>query len=110
MTVMRTGLIVLVALGFALLQPTGLRADELPAYPDKSKLLIWRDADGKEHPIKTAADWAKRRAHILAHMQEVMGTMPDAGRKVPLDVQTVEETKMDKFIRRKITIAVEKGD
>src|SRR5437899_2159931 len=48
-----------------------------PFYPDKTKLLVYRDADGKEHPVNSAADWAKRRAHILANMQEVMGPLPD---------------------------------
>lgn len=86
------------------------RAQTPPTYPDKAKLLVWRDAAGKEQPVKNRDDWAKRRAHILANMQEVMGPLPDDSRKVPLDVQTVEEVKMDKYVRRKITLAVEKGD
>src|SRR5207253_830585 len=56
-----------------------------PFYPDKSKLLIWRDEDGQDHPINKAADWPKRREHILANMQLVMGKLPDAKQKVPLD-------------------------
>ena len=103
-------LLVPVLTGLALIAPAALRADDLPVYPDKAKLLVWRDAESKEHAVKTAADWAKRRAHILAHMQEVMGPLPAADRKVPLDAQTIDETKTDKFIRRKLTIAVEKGD
>src|SRR5262249_37085821 len=39
-----------------------------------------------------------------------MGKMPDNARKVPLDAQLHEEMKMEKYIRRKLTIAVEKGD
>ena len=58
-----------------------------PNYPDKSKLLVWQDDAGKQHPITTPADWAKRRAHILANMQEVMGPLPDAKSKVSLDVR-----------------------
>lgn len=85
-------------------------AGDPPFYADKSKLLVYLDADGKEHPVRTAADWARRRAHILANMQVVMGPMPDAGRKVPLDVKIDEETKTDRYIRRKLTFAVEKGD
>jgi len=65
-----------------------------PFYPDKTKLLVYRDADGKEHPIKTKADWAKRREHILANMQLVMGPLPDEARKVPLDVKITEETDL----------------
>lgn len=101
---------VILLAGVCLASPLPLRAQDAPVYPDKTKLLVWRDADNKDQPVRAAADWAKRRAHILAHMQEVMGPLPAADRKVPLDVQTVEETKTDKFIRRKVTIAVEKGD
>jgi len=81
-----------------------------PVYPDHSKLLIVRDAEGKEVPVKSPDDWKKRRAHIVANMELVMGPLPPIEKKVPLDPQMIEEVKTDKFIRRKITIAVEKGD
>lgn len=80
------------------------------AYPDKTRLLVLRDAEGKEQPIKTPEDWAKRRAHILANMQRVMGPLPDDARKVPLDPKVEEEKQEEKYTRRKISIAVEKGD
>jgi hypothetical protein len=82
----------------------------LPFYPDKAKLLVWRDGDGKEHAITTKADWAKRRKHILANMQLVMGPLPDDTHKVPLDVKVTEEKKVGKYVRKKLTFAVEKGD
>src|SRR5437879_390335 len=78
----------------------------LPLYPDKTKLLVWRDEKDREHAITKPADWPRRREHILAAMQVVMGPLPAAERKVPLDVQVSEETKTDKYIRRKITFAV----
>ena len=81
-----------------------------PAYPDHAKLLVIRDAAGKETPVKSAADWAKRRAHILANMQLVMGPLPDASKKVSLDVQVSEEINADKWLRRKITFASERED
>ena len=85
-------------------------AADPPFYPDRQKLLVWRDAEGKEHPVKTPADWEKRRAHILAGMQLAMGPLPDASNKVPLDIKKTEEKKTEKFIRTKLTFAVEKGD
>src|SRR5437660_379281 len=72
-----------------------------PFYADKTNLLVYQDADGKQHPVTTAADWEKRREHILANMQLVMGPLPDAARKVPLDVQIVEEVRTRHFIRKK---------
>jgi acetyl esterase/lipase len=86
------------------------RAAEPPFYPDKTRLLIYLDAAGKEQPIRQADDWPRRRAHILATMQEVMGPLPDAKRKVPLDVQVVEEVQADHYRRLKITVAVENDD
>jgi hypothetical protein len=85
-------------------------AEPTPPYPDHTRLLVWKDAEGKEHPVRTAEDWAKRRAHILAHMQEVMGPLPDASKKVPLDVQIEKTEDAGKYIRKKLTLAVEKGD
>src|SRR5262249_23356844 len=55
---------------WVLLLIVGLAAAEPPFYPDKTRLLVYRDGD-KEVPIATAADWAKRREHILANMQLV---------------------------------------
>ena len=81
-----------------------------PFYPDKTKLLVYRDADGKEHAITKPADWSKRREHILANMQEVMGPLPDDSRKVPLEVRYTEEKKTDKWTRKKLTFAPEKDD
>lgn len=85
-------------------------AESAPVYPDKSKLLVYRDADGKQHAVTTAADWARRRAHILANMQLVMGELPDASKKVPLDVKMTEEAKTDHYVRKKLTFAPEKDD
>jgi dienelactone hydrolase len=81
-----------------------------PFYADKTHLLIYRDAGGQEYPVKSAADWAKRRAHILANMQEVMGPLPDGANKMPLDVKVLEEVQTPHYIRKKLTFAVEKDD
>jgi dienelactone hydrolase len=81
-----------------------------PFYADKMNLLVYIDTNGKTHSITTAADWQKRRNHILANMQLVTGPLPEASQKVPLDVQVLEEVKLDKVTCRKITFAVEKKD
>jgi pimeloyl-ACP methyl ester carboxylesterase len=85
-------------------------SSDAPSYSDKSRLLVVRDADGKETPVRTADDWAKRRAHILANMQFVMGPLPGDEAKVPLDVKVTEEVKVGGYIRKKLTFAVEKDD
>ena len=81
-----------------------------PSYPDHSKLLVVRDASGTESPVASASDWDVRRAHILAHLQEVMGPLPGGERRVPLDVRSVETFDEPTYVRHKITYASEPGD
>ena len=81
-----------------------------PPYADKQHLLAYRDASGLEHPISKAADWPRRQAHILANMQQVMGPLPEDSRKVPLDMRVVDEARLPRFTRQKITFAPEAGD
>lgn len=83
----------------------------LPDYPEKTELLVWKDAEGVDHPVRSPDDWRRRRAHILRHMEAVMGPLPDASKKVPLDPQVVEEVRLpDGLLRRKVLLAVEEGD
>src|SRR5207247_661950 len=65
-----------IAVVIALLLPIFAQGQP-PQYPDKAKLLVYRDKDGEEHPVKTPADWQIRRQHILANMQLAMGPLPD---------------------------------
>ena len=81
-----------------------------PDYPDHTKLLVVHDADGRETPVTTPADWEVRRAHILAHVQEVMGPLPGGERRVPLAVEVVETVDGPQYVRKKITYAAEPGD
>ena len=61
-------------------------ADPNPA--DRTNLLTYRDDRDRPIPVRTVADWAHRRAAILAAMQEVMGPLPGPEKKVPLDEQS----------------------
>lgn len=85
-----------------------LVAAEPPFYADKMNLLVWRDAGGVEHPVSSASDWARRREHILQNMQLVMGPLPSADGRVPLDVQVIETEVLPKVIRKKISYAATK--
>ena len=95
-------------------QPTSIRAD-LPKidavyYPDHSNLLVLRDADGRERPITSKADWAERLKHIRANMELVMGPLPDEKRRIPLEIEIVSEETTDKYIRRKVRFTPEPDD
>ena len=47
----------LLAVGFSVVTA---RAADLPTYPDHAHPLVYRDAENREHPVKTPADWLKR--------------------------------------------------
>ena len=108
----RPQFLLLIFLLFA--QSTSVRADlpnsDAVPYPDHSNLLVVRDAEGRERPITTKADWAERVKHVRANMQQVMGSLPDETRRVPLDVEIVSEETTDKYIRRKVRFTPEPED
>ncbi len=83
---------------------------QAPPYPDHTKLLVVRDSRGEEFPVTTPVDWEVRRAHILAHLQEVMGPLPGGERRVRLDPRVVETVDDGSYIRKKVTYASEPGD
>jgi len=60
-------------------------------------------------PILHAADEPDRAA-IRKKMEQAMGPVPSAERKVPLDPKIESEEKLEGYVRKKVTIAVEKGD
>lgn len=98
-------LLIIVLLGIACCRPA-------PAveYPDHSNLLVWRDAGGAEHPVKTPDDWARRRAHILEGMQAAMGPFPPRENLPPLDIQVTKTDEEPHCIRKHITFVPEEGD
>lgn len=79
-------------------------------YPDHSQLLVVRDAQGTERPVKTKDDWSARLVHIRANMQLVMGPVPDASQRVPLDVEQGPEESSKNYVRRKVRFTPEPGD
>lgn len=81
-----------------------------PFYPDKSNVMFYFGPGGARHPVSTVADWQKRREHILANAVFVMGSLPGASKKVPLDVQIVEEADLPKTTRKKVLFSPEQGD
>ncbi len=80
------------------------------AYPDHSQLLVLRDAQGHEQAITTADQWSQRAAHIRAGMEQAMGPLPDASKKVPLDVQRSSEQDTPNYTRVKLHFSPEQGD
>lgn len=83
---------------------------ETPNYEDHSRLMVYQDARGRSHPIKTPADWSQRRAHILAAFESMAGELPGPSHRVPLDVQITDSFDDGKYLRQKLSYAAEQGD
>jgi dienelactone hydrolase len=86
-----------------------VRAAEPTQRLPRDQLLLYRDGGGNVQPVKTVEDWNKRRAEILEGMQTVMGRLPGAEKRCPLDVKIEEEVDGGTFVRRLITYASEPG-
>jgi len=76
---------------------------------DRTNLLIYRNHRGTIAPVRSKADWQKRRASILAGMQDVMGRLPGKARCCPLEVKIEEEVDCGDYVRRRLTYASEPG-
>jgi len=70
---------------------------------DRDNLLLFRDGDGTVQPVKTMADWAKRRSEVVRAMESVMGKFPGKDRRVELDVQVEERADAGSYERLLIT-------
>jgi acetyl esterase/lipase len=96
--------------GCLLVSPVSGDKPATPGYADHSELLVYRDAAGARRAVKVPADWAIRRGHILAGMQEAMGPLPDRSKLPRLDVKVKERLQGDGFERFDITFASERTD
>ncbi len=83
-------------------------AQAKPNRLDHTNLLLFQDAGGV-HPVKTVADWQKRKAAVLQAMQEVMGPLPGKDRRCPLDMKMEQEVDCGSYVRRLISYASEPG-
>lgn len=83
-----------------------------PQYVDHSRVMVYRDGQNQENPVKTKADWALRRKHILAGMERAMGPLPSRANLPALDPKLSDETPGDGFTRYTITFtsSTEDGD
>jgi len=74
---------------------------------ERTNLLIYRNSKGEVVPVRSKAAWQKRRAAVLAGMQEVMGPLPGKEKRCPLDVKIEEEVDCGSYVRRFITYSSE---
>ena len=75
----------------------------------RTNLLLYRDASGSLAPVRNANDWAQRRASVLRGMQQIMGELPGAEKRCPLEPEQLEETDCGTYLRRSLTFLAEPG-
>ena len=83
--------------------------DRAAVYDDKKNLLFFMDASGRRKPVRNARDWRRRVEHTLCNMQLVMGPLPEKTR-APVDLQVLDETRLERYTRQRVTFLSEKGD
>jgi len=85
-----------------------------PAKPtpkkDHKNLLIYWDAEGRAHPVRSPEDWQQRRADILRGFQEAAGPLPEKFRQTPLEVQILKTEETPHYRRVKLSYQPEPGD
>ncbi|GAB3912733.1 alpha/beta hydrolase [Mucilaginibacter boryungensis] len=71
-------------------------------------LLTYKNKAGKNAPIKTLAEWQRKRAQILEGMQQAMGPLPSMKGLPPLNIKYIDSVKEDNFTcyTIKFTVAV----
>lgn len=79
-------------------------------YKDHQDLLYYLDRSGQRQPVTKPEDWKIRRQHVLSSLQEVMGPLPGASSRVPLDPKVLSESQMGSITRRKITYQSDTDD
>src|SRR5687768_14157350 len=77
---------------------------------DHTRLQSYLDDKGRERPVATPKEWARRRAQVLDGMQEAMGRLPDRSNLPPLDVKVSAEEKFEGYRRLTLSFLSEGTD
>lgn len=75
----------------------------------RTNLLVFHDRDGTVRPVKSKADWQRRRAEILRGFEQIAGALPGREKRCALDVRVEESTDCGRYERRRITYQSEPG-
>lgn len=81
--------------------------DTPPDDPGHLDLTYVLDRVGARRPLRTPADWEERRRQIVWHFEQAAGEFPGPARKVPLQLQILEEREEEGVMRRKVRYQTE---
>lgn len=80
------------------------------AVREKPALLQFTDTSGKLQPVRTQADWDKKRQQILEGMQLAMGPLPHTKSLPVPEIEVLESVKLNGFTRQKIRFLAAPGE
>src|SRR5215213_8058751 len=75
----------------------------------RTDLMLFHDPAGQTRPVKSVGDWQKRRAEILAGMQEITGPLPGKEKRCELRFTVKEEVDCGSHLRRLVHYGSEPG-
>lgn len=58
---------------------------------------------------RSLAEWQRRLPSVVSNMQAIMGPLPGASRRCPIEMQVIEEEEAGEFFRRQIAFTSEPG-
>jgi dienelactone hydrolase len=100
-----SGATVALLLGPGMAWPQTNQMSRLP----RTNLLVYHGRHGEVLPVKSKADWPKRRAEILRGFQQIAGPLPGREKRCPLDVRIEERNDCGSYEQRLITYSSEPG-
>ena len=74
-----------------------------------TNLLVFHTQSGAVAPVKTRADWERRRREILWGMTDIMGPLPSAEKRGPLDLRVEENKDCGSYARLLVSYMSEPG-
>lgn len=77
---------------------------------DSLTLLTYKDNSGNKKPVKTLADWQKKRQQILDNMQKAMGPLPERSNLPPFNIKIIDSLKEGNHTRYEIKFTVAKNE
>jgi len=86
-----------------------IAAADAPQRLPRENLLVFRDESGVTAPVKSKADWQKRRASIVAAFQSIAGKLPGEEKKCALEMSVLEEIDRGSYVLRRIEYSSEPG-
>lgn len=75
----------------------------------RENLMLYRDTNGHVREVESVEQWNLRRQEIVRGMESVMGKLPGAEKRCPLEPKIEEEVDRGTHVRRLITYQSEPG-